>query len=233
MGFGIGRGFDYLGGHAMIPAFGPATAPLAISARVGHVRGTMARTRAFDEEEVLDRAMALFWRQGFEATSIGDLVNVCGINRASMYGAFGDKRRLFIAVLDHYSARVNAERLAILSRDGSAIAAIGGFFDAIVRAATGPERHLGRLITNTLTEIAPTDPGIAARLQTNLQRIETAFTKAIRRGQDNGEIAPGKNARAHARFMVGVAQGLRVLARNGTAEATLRDIVSTALTTLR
>jgi TetR/AcrR family transcriptional repressor of nem operon len=188
----------------------------------------MARTRGFDEDEVLDRAMALFWRKGFEATSIEELVGVSRINRASMYAAFGDKRRLFLAVLDHYLTRVNAERLAILSQGESATAAIAGFFGAIIAAATGPERHLGCLITNTLTEVAPTDPEIAAKLQSSLQRIETAFAETIRRGQDMGEIAPGKDAR----FFVGTAQGLRVLARSGTAEPTLRDIVATALTTL-
>ena len=232
MGFSAGQGLDRVGGRAMTLARGSAIAPLATSPRLGHLRMSMARTRAFDEEDVLDRAMALFWRKGFEATSIEELVSVSGINRASMYAAFGDKRRLFIAVLDHYLVRVNAERLAILSRDGSAIAAIGGFFDAIIVAATGPERHLGCLITNTLTEIAPTDPEIAAKLQTSLKRIEKAFAETIRRGQDMGEIAPGKDARALARFLVGVAQGLRVLARSGTAEPTLRDIVTTALTTL-
>ena len=192
----------------------------------------MARTRSFDEDEVLDRAMALFWRKGFEATSIEELVSVSGINRASMYAAFGDKRRLFLAVLDHYLTRVNAERLAILSQGGSATAAIAGFFGTIIAAATGPDRHLGCLITNTLTEVAPTDPEIAAKLQSSLQRIETAFAETIRRGQDMGEIAPGKDASALARFFVGIAQGLRVLARSGTAEPTLRDIVATALTML-
>ena len=192
----------------------------------------MARTRSFDEAAVLDRAMALFWRKGFEATSIEELVSVSGINRASMYAAFGDKRRLFMAVLDHYLARVNAERLAILAQGGSSTAAIAGFFGAIVAAAAGPEWQLVCLITNTHTEVAPADPEIAAWLQSSLQRIETAFAETIRRGQDMGEIAFNKDARALARFFLGVAQGLRVLARSGTPEPTLRDIVATALTTL-
>jgi hypothetical protein len=62
----------------------------------------MARTHAFEENQVLDRAMAPFWRQGFEATSIEELVAASGINRGSMYAAFGDKRGLFMPVLDHY-----------------------------------------------------------------------------------------------------------------------------------
>jgi len=129
----------------MTLARGSAIAPLATSPRLGHLRMSMARTRAFDEEDVLDRAMALFWRKGFEATSIEELVGVSGINRASMYAAFGDKRRLFLAVLDHYLVRVNGERIAILLRGGSATAAIGGFFDAIIAGGVQRVGGSGRL----------------------------------------------------------------------------------------
>lgn len=206
---------------------------LATSRGLGHVGTSMARTRAFDEAEVLDRAMALFWRQGFEATSIDALVAASGINRGSMYAAFGDKRGLFMAVLDHYLTHVNGEKLAILSQGTSAAVAIAEFFDAIITAATGPERNLGCLITNTLTEIAPTDPEIAAKLHASLARIEQAFAQTIRQGQDAGEIPAGKSARVLARFLVCVAQGLRVLARGGATETTLRDVVAVTLTTLR
>lgn len=192
----------------------------------------MARARSFDEEDVLDRAMALFWHKGYEATSIQDLVEAAGINRASMYGSFGDKRGLFIAVLDHYLARVNGERLAILCRSGSAIAAIAAFFEAIIDASQGSERHLGCLITNTLTEVAPSDPEIAAKLQASLDRVEQAFGQAIRRGQEAGEIPRDRKVRSLARFLVATAQGVRVLARSGTAPAKLREIVTVALAAL-
>jgi TetR/AcrR family transcriptional repressor of nem operon len=193
----------------------------------------MVRTRAFDEQEVLDRAMALFWRQGYEATSIEDLVVAAGINRASMYGTFGDKRRLFIAVLDHYLARVNGERLTILARPGSAIAAIEAFFEAIISASLGRERHLGCLITNTLTEMGSNDPEITAKLRASLARVEQAFVEVIRRGQKAGEIASERNARSIARYLVGVTQGLRVLARCGETGAKLRDTAKVAIAALR
>ncbi len=193
----------------------------------------MARTRVFDEQQVLDRAMALFWRRGFEATSIQDLVEEVGINRASMYATFGDKRQLFIAVLDHYLTRVNGERLALLARPGSAVAAIAAFFEAIITASRGAEKHLGCLITNTLTELAPSDPEIAAKLRASLDRVEGAFAAAIRRGQESNEMAVDQDACALARFLVGTAQGIRVLARSGAPPATLREIVTVALRALR
>lgn len=177
--------------------------------------------------------MVLFWRQGYEATSIQDLVAAAGINRASMYATFGDKRQLFIAVLGHYLAHVNGERLAILSRPGSTLAAIGAFFEAIIIASLGEERQLGCLITNALTEVAPGDPEIGAKLRASLERIERAFTQAVRRGQEAGEIPRDKNPRSLARFLVGLAQGLRVLARSGETASRLRDIARVGLTALR
>ncbi|HUY01917.1 MAG TPA: TetR/AcrR family transcriptional regulator [Acetobacteraceae bacterium] len=193
----------------------------------------MARTRLFDEQQALDRAMALFWRQGYEATSIQDLVEAVGINRASMYATFGDKRRFFITVLDHYLTRVNGERLATLARPGSALAAITAFFEAITAASRGAERQLGCLITNTVTELAPSDPEIAAKLRASLDRVEDAFAAAIRRGQESNEIAADQDPRAVARFLVSTAQGVRVLARSGATPASLREIVTVALRALR
>ena len=193
----------------------------------------MARTRVFDEQQVLDRAMALFWRQGFEATSIQDLVETVGVNRASLYATFGDKRRLFIAVLDHYLTRVNGERLAILAGPGSAAASIAAFFEAIITASQSGEKQLGCLITNTLTELAPSDSEIAAKLRTSLDRVEDAFAAVVRRGQESKELAADQDPRAMARFLVGTAQGIRVLARGGATPASLREIVTVALRALR
>ena len=197
-----------------------------------HIPPIMPRPRAFEERDVLDRAMAVFWRQGFEATSIQDLVEAAGINRASMYAAFGDKRGLFLAVIDHYLARVNAARLAILTAPGPAPAAIGRFFDSMIDMAGQDERQLGCLLTNTLIELAPRDPEIAMRLRASLDRIEEGFARTIRRGQDAGEIPPGKNPRALARFLVGIAQGLRVLARGGAGAAEMHEVAAIALGTL-
>ncbi|MDE2005815.1 MAG: TetR/AcrR family transcriptional regulator [Rhodospirillales bacterium] len=192
----------------------------------------MPRTRQFDEADVLDRAMALFWRQGFEATSIQDLVAALGINRASMYAAFGDKRGLFLAVIDRYLAHSNAERLAILAAPGPARAAIAAFLAALLAEAdsTGPRR--GCLVTNTLIEMAPRDPEIARRLRASLARVEEGFAEAIRRGQAAGEIAATRDPGALARYLVGIAQGIRVLARGGAGADQLRDVAGVALDAL-
>ncbi|MGH7121340.1 MAG: TetR/AcrR family transcriptional regulator [Acetobacteraceae bacterium] len=192
----------------------------------------MGRTRAFDTGEVLDRAMALFWRQGYEATSIQDLVEATRVNRASLYATFGGKHELFLAVLDHYVSAINGERVALLSRAGSPLAAIQSFFAASIAEAGADKRNLGCLITNTLTEMAPSDPAIRAKLAASLRRVEQAFADTLRRAQEAGEVPLSKDPAALARFLVGVAQGLRVLARSGAPVSVLRDIQSVSLSAL-
>ncbi|HSH40807.1 MAG TPA: helix-turn-helix domain-containing protein, partial [Arenicellales bacterium] len=88
----------------------------------------MSRNKAFDETEVLERAMTLFWRKGYEATSIQELVTHTGIQRGSLYATYGDKRRLFLAALDHYCGVIAARRLHVLTAPGSGKAAIRRFF---------------------------------------------------------------------------------------------------------
>ncbi len=72
----------------------------------------MAGIKQFDRHEVLDRAMAVFWERGYEATSIQDLLEATGINRGSLYATFGNKQQLFLVVLDHYAEKVSTAMLA-------------------------------------------------------------------------------------------------------------------------
>jgi TetR/AcrR family transcriptional repressor of nem operon len=201
-----------------------------VANNIGRCR--MPRAKAFDHDQALDRAMRLFWRKGYDATSIDDLVRAMGINRASMYGAFGDKRRLFLAAMDRYVAKVSASRLADLRRPGSAKAAIRRYFQRRVEFSAGDGRRLGCLLTNAAIEMAPRDPTIEARLQRAFGAVDAAFGRVIRRGQMRGEIDQRKSARAIARFLVGATQGIRVLARARPDCRSLHDIVNIALTAL-
>lgn len=189
----------------------------------------MARTKTFEQEAVLERAMHVFWRQGFESTSIQDLVDATGINRASMYATFGDKEHLFLAAIDLYLARVNAKRLAILAERGSAPEILQRYFDDLIQFSTGEGRRLGCLLTNTAVELAPRNDRVGAKLREVMGRVEEAFYKLLRGGQAQGEVTREQDARAMARFLVGTVQGLRVLARANPDEAVLRDVVRVTL----
>jgi TetR/AcrR family transcriptional repressor of nem operon len=192
----------------------------------------MARPKQFDHEAVLDQAMRLFWQQGYAGTSIQDLVEATGINRASMYGTFGDKQHLFLAAVDRYVNRVSAARLEQLRAPGSAKAALCAYFEGMIAFATADGQRFGCLLTNSAVEIAPHDAEVAATLRASLGAVEDALFDTIRRGQAEGEIAADKDARALARFLLGVIQGLRVLMRARRDETSLRDMMAVALTAL-
>jgi TetR/AcrR family transcriptional repressor of nem operon len=192
----------------------------------------MPRPREYDATDVLDRATALFWRQGYAATSVQELVEATGLNRASMYAAYGDKHGLFLAALDHYLTRIAAERMAPLERDGPAPAAIGAFLRALIGGSDSQPR-LGCLVTNSLTECGPHDRAVAERLLQSLTRVEAALAATIRRGQAEGSIGAADAPEALAGLLLTIAQGLRVLSRGGMSDAVLERVVDTALALLR
>jgi TetR/AcrR family transcriptional repressor of nem operon len=192
----------------------------------------MARTKEFDRDEVLDSAMHLFWRQGYEATSIHDLVDATGINRASMYASFGGKEALFAAALDHYVDRISRDRLAQLSAEGSARKALERYFNALIRFSIGEGRDLGCLLTNAAVEAAARNPDLDAKLLDVFDRVEKTFREVIRRGQANGEISQNHGPTALARFLMSTVHGLRVQARFKPDEKHLRDTVRVALSVL-
>lgn len=189
----------------------------------------MGRPRSFAEHDVLERAMRAFWAHGYAGTSIQDLVDVTGVNRASLYATFGDKERLFLATLDHYVAEVSAARVVRLKNAPSARAGLRGYFDDLIGFGMGEGRGLGCLVTNSVVELAPHHPAVAAKLKATVDRVRVVLEEAIRRGQAAGEFSPGKDPKTLAAFLLTTIQGLRVLMRADADEAELRAVVQTAL----
>lgn len=193
----------------------------------------MGRPKNFDRDTVLDQAMGVFWKQGYEATSIQNLVDATGINRASMYDCFGDKRGLFRAALERYLETVSAKRMKRLEGPGPVRQRLSDYFGDVIAFATGPAGRLGCMLTNSLIELAPSDSEIGGRLNDGVSALQDRFEAMIREGQAAGEINGSKNPGAIARFLVTTIQGMRVISRGGLYEADdLHDIVNTALATL-
>ena len=117
----------------------------------------MARPREFEREEVVRKALAVFWRQGYQATSVQDLVGATGLNRGSLYGTFGDKHGLFLEAVEYYRTNVTAQRLARLEEPGPARDRIATFFKEVIEFSVGEGRLLGCLMTNAAIERAPHD----------------------------------------------------------------------------
>jgi TetR/AcrR family transcriptional repressor of nem operon len=193
----------------------------------------MARPKAFDADAALVRAMELFWEQGYAATSMEQLVTAMGISRQSLYDTYGDKHRLFLAAMDSYCAMLEAAMLRPLLAPDAGLQALHdtgmGIIDFLIQF---PKRR-ACLMANTTLELAPHDETVAAKVRTHLATMEAAFRHALTNARTRGEIAGDADCDALARYLVGMAHGLMVLAKSGADRATLTGIANTAVLALR
>lgn len=189
----------------------------------------MARSKEFDPDEALERAVECFHRHGYEAASVQMLSGAMDLGRASMYATFGDKHALFEAALSRYASGVIAHIVGRLERARHPVREIRAVLrDVATAAATDAERR-GCLVTNTAAELGGHDPRVTEVLCRVFKQIEDGFYRALRRAQDLGQLKANKNPRALARFLVSTIQGIRVIGRTNTTPATLNDIVKSAL----
>jgi TetR/AcrR family transcriptional repressor of nem operon len=190
----------------------------------------VARTKEFEPERALERATDLFWRAGYEATSVQELLDAMGIGRGSFYDTFGDKHALFLAALDRYRESAESGTVSALEADGSPKGAIRAAFGAMVdELADQEEPRRGCLLANSMVELAPRDPEVMDRVSRYVARMEEAFARTVRRGQAAGEIGAQHDPVALARFLVNNALGLRVLAKTGAPRRALEDAARVAL----
>ncbi|MFJ5227934.1 TetR/AcrR family transcriptional regulator [Streptomyces sp. NPDC088400] len=193
----------------------------------------MARTKEFDPDAALQSALELFWRRGYEATSMADLVEHLGIGRASIYATFGNKHELYLKAMDRYSEGRDPALLAELSQPGPALPAVRALVRRFASEAASPEDRLtGCLITNTAAELAPHDPAAARRVEISWDRIETPLHSALVRAQAQGELPEDRDPRALARMLLVLLQGVRIVGKASSDPARVRDAAEQALALL-
>ncbi|WP_030024484.1 TetR/AcrR family transcriptional regulator [Streptomyces monomycini] len=192
----------------------------------------MGRTKEFDPSATLQAALELFWRKGYEATSMQDLVEHLGINRGSIYATYGSKHELYLRALDRYCENEGSVALERLNQPGPALPAVRAFLRAFADEALADQDRKGCLVTNTAVELLPRDAKAERRIETALHEVESAVTGALIRAKAQGELAEGADVRAQARFLVTFIQGLRVIGKTGD-ERRINDAVEQAMTVLR
>ncbi|MFP2930527.1 TetR/AcrR family transcriptional regulator [Pyxidicoccus sp. 3LG] len=191
----------------------------------------MARTKEFDREEALDRAMQVFWDKGYEATSLSDLLEAMGIARQSLYDTFGDKHALFLEALARYETRRVETLQSCLETAPSVTRAFRDLFEQILDESEREKRR-GCMGVSATVELAPHDPELAKSIAARQRAIEALFFRALERARERGELAPSKDTRALARFLLGAMQGLRVSATADPGSPALRDIARITLQAL-
>lgn len=183
----------------------------------------MAGVKQFDQTEVLDRAMTLFWLRGYEATSIRDLTEATGLGRGSLYGAFGDKEGLFLAVLDHYCYQIQTQ-LAECLQHPDPKQAIANLFERIVQRMSEGKYPPGCLNTNTTLESPAGSERINRKIAERLGNLEANIYTVLRRAQMQGALSPGCDIKALSRFLLAITQGIAVLNKVFADPAVIRDV---------
>ncbi|HEX6131886.1 MAG TPA: TetR/AcrR family transcriptional regulator [Actinomycetota bacterium] len=188
----------------------------------------MPRPREFRTDDALDRAIAEFRRRGYGGASLDGLTGAMGIGRGSLYGAFGDKRALFLAALARYADGTTGHLVSRLDDASDPLGAVRETLRTVARRAADPEGRFGCLITNTLAELGTDDADVAAIVEGALGAIGRAYERALLRARAAGTLPAGRSPRALARFLVLTMQGLRVMGRSGASEADLLAMADTA-----
>ena len=190
----------------------------------------MARAKEFDYERTLEKAQCVFWEKGYEATSIQDLVQATGVNRASLYGTFGGKRELFLLALRRFQCRSdrNAGNVAPDMQPG--LHKIRAVFRSAARHTLQDPR--GCLLVNSVVELSAHDGDILGLGKSAREHVEAFFAGCLKAARTRGEIGSSRDLRALARFLTNSLFGLRLIAKMQPNRQLVDDIVTTTLAVL-
>ena len=192
----------------------------------------MARTKDFDENEVLTKAIQLFWHKGYNGTSMQDLVEGLGISRSSLYDTYKDKHTLYIKALDSYQSAGATQIQIIVNSSLSAKETIKKLMGFVADELLGDTQQKGCFLVNAEVEVAPHDADVNNLVCRNDQQMEEAFLQVITRGKENAEINDQQDSQALARFFFNAVKGMRVTAKSTTDKAVFDDIVKLTVSVL-
>jgi TetR/AcrR family transcriptional repressor of nem operon len=192
----------------------------------------VARLREFDEDQALDAAMHLFWKRGYQAASLSDLLVATDLSKSSFYEAFGSKRDLLLRALRRYAESAMSEVLEPLSHRGAGRAEIEEVFARMKVHTLSREGTKGCLINNCITEVAPHEPDVLAVVQGARRQLEGALLRAVQTGQDEGTITRQESASAVARFLLHQFSGMSLAAKVRPGREYFTDVVRLALKAL-
>lgn len=189
----------------------------------------MARTKEFEEDIILDKAINLFKNKGFNATSAQDLVDGLGISRSSLYDTFGDKRSLFIKALSAYREKSSSEMTKMIEESDDMEITLKQIFARVINKA----ENNGCFMVNTAIEMASHDKEIGEIVCEGKQMLEDTLYTAVKKGQRLGQITTQHPARTLARLLQNTILGLRVNTKSMNDKKAMDDIINITLNTLK
>ena len=187
----------------------------------------MVGARQFDEQEVIAIALDVFWRKGLHDATMQDLATATGVQRGSLYNAYGDKEAIFLRAFDQYAGQF-LETAGNALAQGDVVARLQSFFDLIIVNMTSGSPPRGCLTTRTALDAAISSTAVRQRVQSVLSRLEQLIGKAIRSAPNR----PAVDANRLARVVVTFTRGLAVMERAGYGRKQLKEAAATFVAAL-
>lgn len=191
----------------------------------------MARNKSFDQQDILDKAKELFWQKGYYATSIQDLVDHIGLNRSSIYHSFGDKHKLFKAVLKKYRQESFDQLIEKLNQDKPVKEILTELFNETGSEYFGGDSK-GCFMVKSTMELSSSDPFVQEISSLNKASVQKSFEQLVEKGKASGEITSNLTSQALGSHFFNSYVGLRVLGSSGMSNKELQNIISVTLSVL-
>jgi len=192
----------------------------------------MSRTIAFDRNEVLQQAMAVFWKDGYSKSSISTLVTATNLKPGSIYAAFGSKEGLFLAALDTYAQQFTAELQVTLDNASTPLQGIKAFLEKITVEVLSTNQQLGCFLVNTVLETSPEETLIIDKVNKHLKKIECILCSTLASACKIGELPSTENPEILAKYLMVNIWGLRVLAKTNPDDDSVKAILDKILDSL-
>ncbi len=192
------------------------------------------RPRQFDEQYALSAAMQVFWREGYRGASLATLTEAMGINKPSLYSAFGGKQALYLRALEHYVETEAAAQVAALDSSDSIRDAVSAFLRLAVSRACNNALPGGCYVVNAMADSGTegTPPEVSAATRKAFQRVGAALKNRLTAAKRCGELRPDADISGLTNYFAVVMAGATVLSRNGTSRSALNVVIEQSLKAL-
>jgi AcrR family transcriptional regulator len=189
---------------------------------------TRGRPLAFDESQVLEKALHVFWARGYEGTSMSDLVDLLGINKPSLYAKFGNKEELFDKAVELYLTKKSVFVSEALNAE-TASQVIEKFLIGAAKFLTDPSHPSGSMIVQGALSCGENTSAIHQKLIVKRAFLEAQFKERFDTAKTKGELNPNTDTISLAKYLTTLYQGMSVQATSGATQSELVDVVKLAL----
>jgi TetR/AcrR family transcriptional regulator, transcriptional repressor for nem operon len=192
----------------------------------------IGRVREFDIDDATQVAMDLFWSQGYELTSLNDLISATHLSKSSFYQAFGSKRELFTRCLSLYESGLVDNMTALLADSSSGLDFINKILLSVADETRGLKSRRGCLLMNTASEFAQSDADISKRVRHGKQQMLKVFVKAVHQAQLEKHISKKDEPEVIADYLLACVSGLKTMVKSGDSAQTIVKVSEVIMSNL-